>query len=119
MEDIAYEVRPGVSYAVYLNVPDDDEGTPDDHYVGMASMFGVQPQNDSSNDHAGMRLIFDVTDLYERLRDAGLWSDTARVRLVPVYVVNPAARGPRRGGAPGTEQEPGIVNVGQVSVFFQ
>ncbi len=119
LEDITYDVRPGVSYAVYLNVPDNDEATPDDHYVGMASMFGVPARNDQDNDHAGMRLIFDITDLYERLRDAGLWSDTARVRLVPVYVVNPAGRAPRTGGAPGTEQEPGAVNVGQVGVFFQ
>ncbi len=119
LEDLTYEVRPGGSYSVYLNVPDDSDDTPDAHYVGTASMFGVPREGDSTTDHPGVRLVFDITDLYERLRDAGLWSDTARVRLVPVRRASRAGRGPEGGDAPGTEREPGTVNVGQVSVFFQ
>jgi tyrosinase len=119
LEDLTYEVRLGGSYAVYLNVPDDNDETPDDHYVGTASMFGVPRHGDSTTDHSGVRLVFDITDLYERLRDDGLWSDTARVRLVPVHPANAARRGPQAGDVPGSEREPGTVNVGQVSVFFQ
>jgi hypothetical protein len=119
LEDLTYQVRPGISYAVYLNVPDEDEETPDDHYVGMASMFGIPRRGDATSDHPGMRLVFDITEMYQRLKDAGLWSDRVSVRLAPVYLPR-AARPERRGGqASGTEQEPGAVNVGQVSVFFQ
>jgi tyrosinase len=118
LEDLTSQVRPGVSYAVYLNVPDGVDETPDDHYVGKASMFGVPQAGDVDNDHLGMRVVFDITDLYRRLNDAGLWSDQVSVRFAPVYVAEPA--GPEAADqVPGTEQEPGAVNVGQVSVFFQ
>jgi tyrosinase len=118
LEDLKAQVRPGVSYGVYLNVPDGVDETPDDHYVGTASLFGVPQEGDVNDDHPGMRLVFDITDLYQRLNDAGLWSDQVSVRFAPVYVAEPA--GPQEPDqVPGTEQEPGAVNVGQVSVFFQ
>ncbi|PEG39737.1 hypothetical protein CQY20_09290 [Mycolicibacterium agri] len=119
LEDITYDVRPGVTYAVYLNTPDDSDETPDDHYVGTASMFGVPRRADASADHPGMRLVFDITDLYERLREAGRWSDTATVRLVPIYLEEREGAGPHGAEVPGTEQEAGTVNIGQVGVYFQ
>jgi tyrosinase len=119
LEDLTSQVRPGVSYAVYLNVPDGDDQTPDDHYVGTASMFGVPQAADVDNDHPGMRVVFAITDLYQRLNDAGLWSDQVSVRFAPRYVPEPAAPQAPDEVVPGTEQEPGDVNVGQVSVFFQ
>jgi tyrosinase len=119
LEDLTSQVRPGVSYAVYLNVPDGVDETPDDHYVGTASLFGVPQAGDVDRDHPGMRLVFDITDLHQRLTDAGLWSDQVSVRFAPVYVAEPAGPQEPADQVPGTEQEPGAVNVGQVSVFYQ
>jgi tyrosinase len=119
LEDLTSQARPGVSYGVYLNVPDGDDQTPDDHYVGTASMFGVQEATDVDNDHPGMRMVFDITDLYQRLNDAGLWTDQVSVRFAPRYIAEPAGPQAPDEEVPGTAQEPGDVKVGQVSVFFQ
>jgi tyrosinase len=120
LDDLTSADLPRVPYAVYLNIPDDDPSTPDDRYVGTASTFGIEQRANPDNDHPeGMRLLFDITDLYRRLNEAQQWSDRVSVRFVPLYVQPPA--GPLDAGerVPGAEQRAGTINVGQVSVQFQ
>ena len=120
LDDLTSKDTPRVPYAVYLNVPDDDPGTPDDHYVGTASTFGIEALPDPRNDHpAGMQLVFDITDLYRSLKAKGAWSDRVSVRFVPLYVRPPAVELEADQRVPGAQQRPGTIDVGQVSVHFQ
>lgn len=125
IEDVTSPDSPGVTYAVYVNVPDDNPATDDEHYVGTASFFGIEEQRDPDNEHPGMRLGFDITDLHHRLDAEGRWRDQVSVTFVPLYVEPGPA--PERGddqieipeGEALVVQEPGTVRVGRVSVFFQ
>jgi hypothetical protein len=65
-------------------------------------------------------VVFDITDLYNRLNDAGLWRpDQVSVHFVPLYVQprpGPLSAGPQ---VPGSEPRPGAITVGRVGVHFQ
>src|SRR5574337_268981 len=118
LDDVTSPDVPRVPYAVYLNIPDDDSSMPDEHFVGTASTFGIEQR--PSRDHPeGMRLVFEITDLYRSLKARGLWSDHVSVRFVPLYVQPPAAVPEDAERVPGGAQTPGTINVGQVSVQFQ
>ena len=120
LDDLTSTEASHVPYAVYLNVPDDDPGTPDDHYVGTASTFGIEQLPDPRHDHPeGMQLVFDITDLYRSLKAKGAWSDRVGVRFVPLYVAPPAVQPEAGQRVPGATQRPGSIDVGQVSVHFQ
>lgn len=120
LDDLTSPDVPRVPYGVYLNVPDDDPDTPDDHYVGTASTFGIEQLDDPRHDHPeGMQLVFDITGLYHSLKAKGAWSDRVSVRFVPLYVRPPAVELEADQRVPGGQQQPGTVDVGQVSVHFQ
>jgi tyrosinase len=110
---------PGVTYGVYVNVPDGDPATDDEHYVGNAAFFGIETHGRSESEHAGMRLIYDITDLYNRLIAAGQWSDQVSVTFVPQYLERPAEPIELPAGESLPAQQPGNVSVGRVSVFVQ
>jgi tyrosinase len=120
LDDLTSPDVPRVPYAVYLNVPDDDPATPDDHYVGTASTFGIERIGDPRADHPeGMQLVFDITDLYRSLKAKGEWSNRVSVRFVPLYVRPPAVEPEAELRVAGARQQPGTVDIGQVSVHFQ
>lgn len=58
--------RRGLSYAVYVNLPDDgDPETDEHHFVGMLNLFGVERASDPEDSHggSGLTFVFDVTGL--------------------------------------------------------
>jgi tyrosinase len=111
---------PGVPYAVFVNVPDNDQGTPKENFAGSFFPFGINLVGRRDDDHGGMTVFLDITDLFHSLNERGLWGPRVSVRFVPLYVEAPA--GPLDAdaeAAPGIERKPGTINVGQVSVHYQ
>jgi tyrosinase len=104
---------------VYLNVPDGEPATDDAHYVGVASFFGIEETRNRDNEHGGMRLAFDITDLYNRLNAEGRWNDQISVTFVPHYVEPPETPVEMPMDEVSAPQQPGNVRVGRVSVFLQ
>jgi tyrosinase len=119
LEDVTAPAPAGVTYGVYLNVPDDDPATDDAHYVGVAAFFGVEETLNPDNEHGGMRLAFDITDLYNRLNAEGRWQDQVSVTFVPRYVEPPETPVEMPSDEIAAPQQPGNVRVGRVSVFLQ
>jgi tyrosinase len=119
LADITSPDIPGVTYGVYVNVPDGDPATDDEHYVGNAAFFGLEKLGRPDSEHAGMRLIYDITDLYTRLNAAGQWSDQVSVTFVPQYLERPAEAIELPADESVPAQQPGNVRVGRVSVFLQ
>jgi tyrosinase len=119
LSDITSSDRPGVTYGVYVNVPDGDPATDDDHYVGNAAFFGIESFTRADSEHAGMRFVYDITDLYNRLGAAGRWNDRVSVTFVAQYLERPAepAASPADESVP--TQRAGNVRVGRASVFFR
>jgi tyrosinase len=121
VEDIRADENPGVSYAVYVNAPDqDDDPTDDTHYAGNITFFGIEVAQDLDRDHpgghGGMRFAFDITDIYTRLRDAGLWDESQiTVTFRPVSVLPPPGAGP----SSAEPEEAPPVRIGRVSIFYQ
>jgi tyrosinase len=119
IEDVTSSEPAGVTYGVYLNVPDGEPATDDAHYVGVASFFGVEESSNPDNAHGGLRFGFDITNLYNTLEAEGRWNDQVTVTFVPRYVEppeNPVELPPNEVSAP---QQPGNIRVGRVSVFLQ
>lgn len=121
VEDIKAAENPGLSYGVYVNVPDDDEDpTNDAHYVGNVTFFGIEVSEDLDRDHPGdhgtFRQAFDITDLYTRLRDEGRWNEEQiKVTFQPLGVLPPPGAGP----ASAEPEETPPVTIGRVSIFYQ
>ncbi|HEY5114895.1 MAG TPA: tyrosinase family protein, partial [Nakamurella sp.] len=108
--DIEGTRNPGVVFGVYLNLPDPPDSADDtddpgsdadsadsaaevdraDRLAGLISFFGIEDTDPATaaatrKEPHGMRYSFDVTDVVNRLRDAGSWrADTLRVTLLPV-----------------------------------
>jgi tyrosinase len=125
IEDVRAPVNPGVSYAVYVTVPDDDDDpTNDVHHIGNVSFFGIELTADPARAHpGGLRIAFDITELYTDLRDRGLWSDRVRVTFAPLGL-----EAPPDDESDGTDEvddpahvpaQPLPVRIGRVSVFVQ
>lgn len=119
IEDATSDAPAGVTYGVYLNVPDGEPATDDAHYVGVASFFGIEETRNPDNEHGGMRLSFDITDLYQRLVAEGRWNDQVTVTFVAQYVEPPEDALEMPDDEEPTTQDPGNVRVGRVSVFLQ
>lgn len=119
VEGIVGERNPDVTYAVYLNLPDDadiDE-EPESHYAGNVSFFGIERTGRVDTDPGGhgMARSFDITGLVSELRDADSWDpDEVTVTFVPL---RRGARG-RRGAADAERQGP-PVKVGRIGIYFQ
>jgi tyrosinase len=120
LDDITAADAPAVPYAVYLNAPADDPAGHSDHYVGTASTFGIEQLNNPNNDHPVMNIVFDITDLYHSLSEAGLWRpDQVSVHFEPLYVEPPPGPLAASPQVPGSEPRPGSITVGRVGVHFQ
>jgi hypothetical protein len=73
-----YDQNPGVTYEVYLNLPEGQE--PDfqsDYYVGNIGFFGTGIREAEEGGHGGhpADLNFDVTDVVRALRERGEWKE--------------------------------------------
>ena len=117
LEDIQADENPGVSYAVFVNLPDDVDLTDDTFYVGNVALFGVEMARDLDRDHPGghgLRYAFDITDLVARLRAEGRW-DESRLTVTLAPLTPP----PLAGLAPASTADLAPVTVGRVSVYLQ
>jgi tyrosinase len=116
IEGIEGEGDPGVTYAVYLNLPDDDDPNddPESHYAGNVSFFGIEGVGNVDNDPAGhsLRYSFDITELVEELSEQNMWDpEEVAVTFTPLRRGR-GDRGDREGTGP-------PVKVGRVGVYFQ
>jgi tyrosinase len=109
LDDLRSPDQPVGVYGVYVNVPDNDPNTPDDHYAGSFFPFGI------GGDHPPMNAVLDITELYQRLNERGQWGPRVDVRFVPRDVEPPS--GPL--AVDEANEPPGTLHVGQVSVHFQ
>jgi tyrosinase len=119
LADVTSSDPPGVSYGVYVNVPDGNPETDDDYYVGNAGFFGIETLGRPDSEHAGMRFIYDITELYNRLNAAGQWSDQVTVTFVAQYVERPAQPIEVPAGETVPSQRPGNVRIGRIGLFVQ
>ena len=119
VEGIRGDRNPGLSYAVYVNLPDDrDPGTAERHHVGNLSFFGIERAQDVDVDHPGghgLRYVFDITELANELREQGRW-DPAQVSVTfePIRPLAPpgaAAEEPAETAPP--------VQIGRVGIYYQ
>ena len=94
LDGVQYDENPGITYEVYLNLPEGQE--PDyrsDYYVGNVGFFGMTP-NDQEEHEGGhghpANLSFDVTDNVRALRAKGEWIEgQADVSFVPRGLIPP------------------------------
>jgi tyrosinase len=120
VEGISAEVNPGLSYAVFVNLPDDaDPSTAERHLVGNLSFFGIERAQDVAADHPGghgLRYVFDITELANELREQGRW-DPANVTVTfePIRSLPPP--GSEEAGA--AEEPVPPVRIGRVGIYYQ
>jgi hypothetical protein len=78
--------NPGVTYEVYLNLPEDqDPNYQSPHYVGNIGFFGMGTYEAEEGGHGGhpADMSFDVTDVVRALQERNEWSEgEARVSFV-------------------------------------
>jgi tyrosinase len=119
IEGISGDVNPGLTYAVYVNLPDDDDADtdPESHLVGELSFFGIERVGDLRSEHPqGQQHTFDITAVANQLKERGKWDPGAvTVSFEPVRVQPPPGV---EDAAPSAEERP-AVSVGRVSVFVQ
>jgi tyrosinase len=118
VEGIEGERDPNVTYAVYLNLPDDSDpdDAPESHYAGNLSFFGIERAGrvDIETGAHGLAQSFDITEVVAELREESSWDpDDVTVTFVPLR------RGRRRRGAAEAEGEGPPVKVGRVGVYFR
>lgn len=119
VEGIEGEKNPGLSYAVFVNVPDEDgEAEPEGTHVGNVAFFGIELASDLDRDHPeghGLRYAFDITDVVNELREQGRW-DPKRLQVTfsPLRVSLP--EGARERAERDTTSVP--VRIGRVSLYY-
>jgi len=119
VEGITGERNPGITYAVYVNVPEAGEpARRDPHHVGNVSFFGIERVSDTTRDHTGspgLRHAFDITALVESLRATGAWDPTkVTVTFEPLRPAPPAGQEQLVAG----EATP-PVTIDRVSLYFE
>ncbi|MCX5043206.1 tyrosinase family protein [Aldersonia sp. NBC_00410] len=107
VDDATASEMSAMTYRVYLTVPDDDPATTDEFLVGTASFFGADRSG------AALRLAFDVTDVFTRLRADERWTDRVSVTFVPNWIAGGQSTGER------LPQQPGEVRVGRVGIVVE
>jgi tyrosinase len=116
IEGVEGESDPGVSYAVYVNLPSGDEpgGADDTHYVGNLSFFGIERVGNVDDDPAGhsLRFSYDITDVIEDLDERDEWDRGAVTVTFSPLSRGRADRGDRQGAGP-------PVSVGRIGVYYQ
>lgn len=118
--------QPGITYGVYLNLPEDDavEVDPEDYYVGQLPFFGVDRAGDVETDRPGghgLKYSFDVTHLVEELDEEGTWDPAElTITLSPVHSVGDAVRRRRSGDGPDPlDAETPPVDIGRVALYYR
>jgi tyrosinase len=112
LEQVEGKKNPGVSYAVYVNVPDDAMEDVDSYHVGTVGFFGIEHTSDLGVDHAGghgLQYAFDITDVVETLRNEARW-DPGEVTVTLT---------PSRPAVAGRDEKVAPVQVGRVSIYYQ
>jgi tyrosinase len=118
IEQIESGDPPDVTYAVYVNMPEDLPGDadPEDYYAGNVNFFGIaEPApGDSDTEAHALRRSFDITDLVEGLRAGGRWDPDA-------FTVSfrPLVRGRARRGPGGEERTTTPVRVGRIGLYVR
>lgn len=120
VEGIQGEENPGLSYAVYVNLPDDeDPSTAQGYHVGNVSFFGIELAGDVDQDHPGghgLRYAFDITDLVNELREQGRWDpDRVTITFSPLRPLPPP--GEEDAAEPAESVPP--VRIGRVGIYYQ
>ena len=120
VEGIKGKQNPGLSYAVYVNLPDDAHaGTAGHHHVGNLSFFGIERAQDVDVDHPGghgLRYVFDITELANELRAEGRWDPAqATVTFEPIRPLPP----PGQEEAAGAAEAVPPVEIGRVGIYYQ
>ena len=72
------EQNPGVTYEVYLNLPEDQRPNfQSDYYIGNIGFFGMGTHEAAEGGHGGhpADLSFDATDTVRVLRERGEWNE--------------------------------------------
>lgn len=104
INDIRGEVNPGISYAVYVNEPVEEQ------LAGLISFFGIKGTRDGA--HA-LDYTFDITDIVQALRDDDAWDpEDLHVVFRPVGADYDDDSGP-----PLTDTPP--VDVGSISIAYR
>jgi tyrosinase len=120
VEGIVGDRNPGISYAVYLNVNEQqDPADAVSRRVGNLSFFGIERARDTSTDHPaghGLTHAFNVTDLVTELRNSGDW-DPAKltVKFSPLRPVPP----PSQPALIEAQRAIPSVRIGRVSLYYQ
>jgi hypothetical protein len=82
LNNVQVRQEPGVTYAVYLNVPTGAEPVPDDPgYVGMLNFFSLHGEH--SDHDGGASIAFPATDILKALQQQGRDPTQPTVTLVP------------------------------------
>jgi tyrosinase len=107
VENVRGEELAASSYLVHVDLPQGaDPAEYEDRRAGKVSMFGVLEASQSDEEHSGSGLTFsfDITGVVERLQEAGEWDpEHLRVTFTPVHA---------------SEEQPGNVSAGRVSLFY-
>jgi tyrosinase len=107
VENVRGEELAASSYQVHFGLPPGaDPAEYEDRRVGKVSMFGVLEASQSDEEHSGSGLTFsfDITGVVERLQETGEWDpESLRVTFTPVHA---------------SEEQPGNVSAGRVSLFY-
>ncbi|MET0939041.1 MAG: tyrosinase family protein, partial [Gaiellaceae bacterium] len=120
VEDIEAERDPGLGYAVYLDVPgDDDAADRERRHIGNVSFFGIEKMTDPDQPHEGapgFRHTFDATDAVNTLKEQNRWDPAAvTVTFEPITVLPPP--GKELAGPAFAPEEVAPVRIGRVSLF--
>jgi len=117
--------KPDVTYAVYVNLPDDDDvdADPESFYAGTLDLFGLERAGSARTDppRHGLRRSFDITDIVESLREEGRWDpDAVTVSFRPLRRGGGGGGGGERRDVADTEERAATpVRVGRVGVYVQ
>ena len=92
LDGVQYDENPGVTYEVYLNLPEREQ--PDyrsDYYVGNVGFFGMEAGGHGEGGHGHpANLSFDVTDNVSALRARGEWQERrAQVSFIARGLIPP------------------------------
>jgi len=121
LREISFEALPGVTYDVYLNLPEGEEPAyHSPYFVGNLAFFAVEPmEHDGREMPARVQRSYDITSNVLVLGERGEWSgQQARVTFVRSELLPPLEgdETPATESAPAPEAPPPPITIGAVSV---
>ena len=130
LTDITFDEPPGVTYDVYLDLPEGEEPSyHSPYFIGTLAFFGMEPmEHDGHQQPADGRRSYDITGNALVLSERGEWSSQqvqvtfVRSELLPPLPGDetPAAdAAPATGAAPAPEAPPPRIRIGAVSVAIE